>query len=387
MRKIDELKQELESMKNEAQTFISDKKVEEAKTKMEEIKNQKALIEAQEILDREEEKKLKDDPKGHAEAKENKSGVKMVNAFAGLIKSALKKETPKNEDLEIYNAVMTEGTPADGGLTVPQDISTIINTLRRSEDALENLVNVESVSTSTGSRVYEVHADQVPFDNVDEAADFPEMANPTFRKIDYAVKKKGGILKITRELLQDTAENLIAFLTKWISKKSKATRNALIISTIKDATSGHEVAISDIDDLKDIFNVKLDPSIALTAKVVTNQDGFNYLDKLKDSDGNYILQKNPTDTTKKMLFGRHEVVVVSNNVLKTETQKIPVICGDLKEAITIFDREHMTIEFSTEAGDLWTKDLTGIKVRERLDIKSIDGEAIVMGQIDTAAGE
>ena len=34
MRKIDELKQELESMKNEAQNLISDKKVEEAKAKM-----------------------------------------------------------------------------------------------------------------------------------------------------------------------------------------------------------------------------------------------------------------------------------------------------------------------------------------------------------------
>ena len=386
MRKIDELKQELESMKNEAQSLISDKKVEEAKAKMEEIKNQKALIEAQEVLDREEEEKLRDDPKGKEEVKKNKSGVKMVNAFVGLIKSALKKETPNPEDAEVYNAVMTEGVPADGGLTVPPDISTEIRQMRRAEDALENLVHVESVTTENGSRVYEVAADQVPFDNVDEAADFPEMPNPTFKKVDYKVKKKGGIMKLTRELMQDTAENIMGVIQRWIAKKAKATRNALIISTIDTITKSKEVPIASIDDLKDIFNVKLDPSIALTSKVVTNQDGFNFLDKLKDTDGNYILQKNPTDSTEKMLFGRYKVIVVSNKVLKTVTNKAPVICGDLKEAITIFDREHLTIEISSEAGDLWQKDLTGIKARERLDIKAVDEEAIVKGQIDLTGG-
>ena len=36
---------------------------------------------------------------------------------------------------------------------------------------------------------------------------------------------------------------------------------------------------------------------------------------------------------------------------------------------------------SDQAGDLWGKDLTGIKVRERLDIKSIDTEAVVAGEV------
>ena len=35
---------------------------------------------------------------------------------------------------------------------------------------------------------------------------------------------------------------------------------------------------------------------------------------------------------------------------------------------------------------MWQKDLTGIKARERLDIKAVDEEAIVKGQIDLTGG-
>ena len=152
-------------------------------------------------------------------------------------------------------------TEADGGLTVPQDIQTSIKELRRSQDALETLVNVEVVSTESGTRVIEKAADQTPFDNVEEEAEFPEVSTPQFAKISYKVKKKGGILKVTRELLQDTSENILGYLRRWIAKKSKATRNALIVNKINEITNSKEVAIKGLDDLKDIFNVKLDPDI------------------------------------------------------------------------------------------------------------------------------
>ena len=49
----------------------------------------------------------------------------------------------------------TDGTGADAGLTIPQDIRTAINTLVRQYDSLQEYVNVENVTTLTGSRVYE----------------------------------------------------------------------------------------------------------------------------------------------------------------------------------------------------------------------------------------
>ena len=241
------------------------------------------------------------------------------------------------------------------------------------------MVNVERVTTKSGTRVIEREADQTPFDNVEEAAEFPEVSTPQFDSIDYKVKKKGGILKVTQELLSDTAENIMGYLKKWIAKKSKATRNFMIIAKIKEICAGLEVPVTGLDSLKDIFNVMLDPAIALGSVVVTNQSGFNFLDKLKDEKGNYILQKDPTQATKRLLFGEYPVIRLSNKTLQNVNGKAPIICGDLKEAITIFDRETLTIDISNLAAGMWEKDQTGIKVRERLDIQTVDADAVVMG--------
>ena len=117
---------------------------------------------------------------------------------------------------------------------------------------------------------------------------------------------------------------------------------------------------------------------------MTNQDGYNWLDSLKDKDGKYILQPDPTKPTSTLLFGKYPVKKVSNRTMPSKTTdggyKVPIVCGDLKEAITIFDRETLTIDISSSAGKLWETDQTGIKVRERLDIKAIDEEAIVMAE-------
>lgn len=316
---------------------------------------------------------------------------KIAGAFVNAIKAAVGKGDLSEEDKEILNS-MNEGKDEDGSLTVPKDIRTAVKELRRSEDALENLVNVERVSTLSGSRVIERHADQTPFDNVDEAAEFPEDSTPQFEKIDYKVKKKGGILKVTQELFNDTAEAIINYLKKWIAKKAKATRNFMIVAKIREITKDAEVPIEGLDDLKRIFNILLDPAITLSACVVTNQDGYNWLDTLKDKDGKYIMQPDPTKPMSTLLFGKYLVKKVSNKTLPSKAveggYKVPIVCGDLNEAITIFDRETLTIDISKVAGKLWETDQTGIKVRERLDIQSVDEEAIIMAEhlIETTNG-
>ncbi len=392
----EELRKLLDSInakKKEVKALAAENKLDEAAKAKDELKELQAKFDL--LYDLEEEDLEDAEQKATKGIKDKAKNV--INAFVNVLKAGLSKQQPKAEDMEVLNS-MNEGTPADGGLTVPQDISTKIKELRRSEDALENLVNVETVTTLSGSRVIEKKADQTPFDNVDEEAQFPDVSTPQFEKLSYTVKKKGGILKVTRELLQDTAENIISYLRKWIAKKAKATRNALIIAKINEITAGKEVAVTGIDDLKDIFNVTLDPAIAVGSKVVTNQSGFNWLDKLKYDDGKYILQPDPTKATQKLLFGVYPVIKVADKVLPNakvmnadgvtvDAYKYPLICGDLAEAITIFDRETLTIELSTEAGDLWVKDQTGIKVRERLDIQAVDTEAIVKAEFAKTLGE
>lgn len=319
------------------------------------------------------------------------------HALVAMIRARLKGKNAPTEAVDILkrdakiHAEMVEGTPGedegeDGGLTVPQDISTAIRELRRaSADNLENYVNVENVTTKTGSRVIEVDADTTEWPEVGEGEEFQEQDTPKLRNISYKIKKYGGILKVTADLLEDTAENILAYLKKWIAKKSRATRNAKILAALKSIVGETSYTIASVDELKDIFNVVLDPAIAQGSAVYTNQTGFNYLDKLKDEDGNYIIQPDPTQKTKKLLFGEYPIVKLSNKVLKNETAAgstvVPVYCGDLKEAITLFDRRVISLDISRVAGDLWAKDKTGLKVRDRFDVQSVDEGAVVLGKI------
>lgn len=376
-----ELLNKINAKKAEIKALVADGKIEDATSAKEELKDlQKSFDILADLDDDDAQNAQQQAQQGTAQtAAGEKNGLaKQVKAFTNAIKAAWKKTDISPEDKEILNA-MSEGSDEDGGLTVPKDIKTKIKELRRSEDALETLVNVEHVTTNSGSRVIEREADQTPFDNVDEAAEFPDVSTPQFENVDYKIKKKGGILKVTQELLSDTAENIMNYLKKWIAKKAKATRNFMIIAKIKEICKGLEVTVTGLDNLKDIFNVMLDPAIALGAVVVTNQSGFNFLDKLKDEKGNYILQKDPTQATKKLLFGEHPVIKLSNKTLQNIDGKAPIICGDLKEAITIFDRETLTIDISNLAAGMWERDQTGIKVRERLDIQTVDADAVVMG--------
>ena len=319
------------------------------------------------------------------------------SALVAMIRARLKgKKAPADavavlkRDAEIH-AEMVEGTPGedsgeDGGLTVPQDITTSIRELRRATaDNLENYVNVEHVSTKTGTRVIEVDADSTEWPEVEEGGEFQEQETPKLRSISYKIKKYGGVLKVTAELLEDTAANILAYLKKWIAKKSRATRNAKILAALKTCVGDTSYAITGVDELKDIFNIVLDPAIAQGAAVYTNQTGFNFLDKLKDEDGKYIIQPDPTQKTKKLLFGEYPIVKLSNKVLKNETGEgstiVPVYCGDLNEAVTLFDRDVISLDISTTAGDLWAKDKTGLKVRDRFDVQPVDTAAVVLGKI------
>lgn len=338
--------------------------------------------------------RAKDITGGAADPKAKKSGL--VKAFVNIVKAGFMKREPKEDDVKVYKDALTSDVTPDGedemgiGVTIPEDIRTDIIELRRSEDNLEQYVNVEGVTTKTGARNIEVDADSTPFDNVEEEADFPEMDEPKFKKITYVIKKKGGILKITAELFEDTAANIMAYINKWIAKKTRATRNAMILKVLNTMTTGKEVVISSIDSIKDVFNVMLDPAVATSSMVITNQNGFNYLDKLKDTDGKYILQPNPTQPTQMLLFGKYPIVKVSNKVVKsTEIKsgeavtgyKHPVYMGDLKEAVTLFDRNVITIDMNDKAAGLWEKDMTGIKVRDRFDVQPVDTSAVVKGEI------
>jgi HK97 family phage major capsid protein len=388
-----ELLKQINAKKDQIKQLVKDGKTAEAKTAKDELIDMQDRFNLLCDIEDDDEAGIADKVNGgkakHVGGEKKPEKADIARAFVNRIVCGLRKTRVPEADVEILDAVtdaMNEDSDEDGGFTVPQDIQTDIITLRRTQDDLEMLVNRESVTTLTGSRVIEVDADSTPWEDVDEGGEFPDGDTPQFKQIKYKIGKKGGILKTTRELLQDTAVNILAYLNKWIAKKSRATRNAAILKKLDEITTGKTVVLEGFDDFKDVFNVKLDASIAASSIILTNQSGFNYLDKLKDGDGNYIVQPDVTDKTKRLLFGVYPIHVVSDKTMKnggdkSNAEKYPFYIGDLHEAITLFDREKMTIELSTEAGDLWAKDLTGIKVRDRFDVQAVDETAVIKGEV------
>lgn len=277
-----------------------------------------------------------------------------------------------------FQNAMSEGSKTDGGYTVPQDIQTKINEYRESKDSLEALVTVEPVTTLSGSRVFKKRAQQTGFAKVLESGEIEEKATPQFTNLEYKVDKYAGFLRVTSELLADSDQAIEGTVTSWIGDESRVTRNQLILAVLGTKA---KTAIADVDAVKDVLNVTLDPAFRYTSTIVTNQDGYNYLDKLKDSDGDYMLQPSIVAASGKQLFGV-PVQVISNKDLPTADDKAPFIIGDLKESIVFFDRKKTEIRASDVASDAFLTDVTLFRAIERFEVKMRDDEAFVYGEID-----
>ena len=128
--------------------------------------------------------------------------------------------------------------------------------------------------------------------------------------------------------------------------------------------------------------------------VITNDDGLNYLDTLKDDNERYLLSPdinpaNPFNMTLAVGARRIPVVVVPNAILATASNKIPFIVGDLKEYCKIYDRMQLSIMTSNTAQvgsggsalNAFEEDLTLFRAIMRLDCEVIDAGAIVNGYI------
>lgn len=284
-----------------------------------------------------------------------------------------------------YTNTMTEGTKADGGYTVPEDIQTKINQYKKAVFSLESLVDVETVKTSSGRRTFQKKAQAEGFKAVAEAGKIQGNNTPQFEILDYTIKKYAGYMPVTSELLADSDANITAVLTKWLAEEDIATKNAQILTAI--ATKA-ETDLKNLDGIKKAINVTLGAAYAGSVVIVTNDDGLNYLDTLVDKQGRYLLSpdvQNPMQMVLAVGARKIPVRVVPNAILATKTNKIPFIIGDLKEAVKIFDRAKLNIMTSNVAAvgtlNAFEQDLTLFRGIERFDCKTKDADAFVNGYI------
>lgn len=298
-----------------------------------------------------------------------------------------KQEDVRDQFVKDFKNMVTSGTtdPGNGGLTIPTDIQYAIRKLVRQFASLQGLVNVESVTTTSGSRVYEKLTDIKPLANLDdEAAAIGDNDDPELTLIKYAIKRYAGITTITNSLLKDTVDNIIAWLSTWIARKVVITRNLAILEVMNKASK--KPTITKFDDIKDLALNTLDPAINATSSFLTNQSGFAVLAKVKDADGRYMLQCDPVNQENYRIEGK-AVTVIADKWLPDVAGAHPIYFGDLKQGITLFDRENMSLMTTNTGAGAFEHDLTKIRVIDRFDVEQIDDGAYAVGSFKTVADQ
>ena len=277
---------------------------------------------------------------------------------------------------------MQTDSDEDGGFIVPHSVSTMINEYKRQGSFdLTTLVDVQTTAVLSGEFTYEKLGTITPWENISQWDNIDEVETPQFERKEYKIEDYAGILPLPRTLLQDTDQNLLSHIAKYIARKTLITRNAKVLSVI-DATYASKKLMKTTDDFKDTLDLELDPAFLPQSVIVTNQHGYNFLRKMKGADGKYLLQPDVTQPDKKQIDGKQVVVIPTRELPNVTAKKAPIYIGDFKEAVRFYDRGVYEITPTTIGGKAFIRNSYDIRVIDRFTAIALDSEAVVAGEVD-----
>lgn len=244
----------------------------------------------------------------------------------------------------INQFIRTKGETRDGLTTVGAEAVIPIDKITKPEKQPETVVDLRQhvgrVPVTTGTGSYPIlRANKNKMTSVAELAKNPALANPEFTKVNYEIETYRGYIPVSQESLDDSDIDLGGSVAEHIQRQSLNTSNAEIAKKLQTATAK---TVTDIDGLKDIVNVTIDP--AYNVKFIASQSFFNELDKMKDNDGRYLLQQDITVASGYKLLGR-EVVVMADDVIGTAAGNKVAFVGDPSLFVKFFDRQQASVRW------------------------------------------
>lgn len=324
-------------------------------------------------------KQMQTQPIGPMKAPQEDSYQKAVKALADAARAGF----PATKAA----GTMNETTGADGGYTVPEDIVTNIIARRESKDSLLSEVQHIYVKAKSGRRTFKKRGQHTGFATVAEAAKYGKTATPQFETLEYNIEKRGGVLPVTTELMEDSDNNIADVVTEWMGDEARVTANNEIMAVIKETKEQKDFV--DLDGILTAW-IGLGSQFRATSKCYTNDDGLLWLTSLEDQNGRKLLTPNPGDPHKLQLcVGPHVLPVKTydNDTMPSDGTKIPFILGDLKEGIVYWDRKSFSLRLSDTAvvGDLnaFEQDLILWRGSMRDDCTKWDEDAFDYGYIDS----
>lgn len=315
----------------------------------------------EEELEEEKDKKKKEGAKrSMAKLNQNPEESLEVQGFEQYMKSkGAKRDNVKSDDV---------------GVTIPEDIKYIPEKEVKTVQDLSELVQKTSVSTASGKYPILKRAN-AKFNTVAELEKNPELARPEFETIAWEVDTYRGSIPISQEALDDSVANLTAIVSENINEQKINTLNERIGEVLK---SFNPSSISDVDDLKAIINVKLDPGY--DRQIICTQSFYQKLDTLKDGNGRYLLQDSIINTAGNTVLGMN-VTVVRDDLLGANGDAKAFI-GDVKRGVLFADRTDVSVQWIEN--EIYGKYLMGAF---RFDVKQADKNAGFFVTFEDAATE
>ncbi|EAG6959000.1 phage major capsid protein [Listeria monocytogenes] len=375
-KKLDSKRSDLEELETRSKTFKEREEeltraLEEAKTEEEVSTVEKSVDE----LESEKEKLEKERDELTAKIEELEKELEEANGETtsdDVEKGEGEERMGKYKDKELRSAVntfiRTKGqtraglVSTDVGVVIPEEIIYSPEKEVKTVTNLAELVSKTKVNTASGKYPILKRATS-RLNSVPELTANPELAKPEFVQVNWEVETYRGAIPISQESIDDAAVDLVSIVSENAQEQKVNTTNYAISEVLKTFTAK---TVANTDDIKQILNVTLDPAYERTA--VVSQSFLQWIDTLKDSDGQYILHRDITSTSGTSLFGIKLEVV--NDELLGLAGEAHAFLGDLKRAVLFADRTDITARWVDN--EIYGQYL---QVGTRFDVKKADSKA------------
>ena len=282
---------------------------------------------------------------------------------------------------EIRNALQV-GELTEGGYTVPDEFEHQLIEGLEDENIMRGLVH--TIRTGSGEHKIPIVASHGTGSWVEEEGVIPE-SDDAFSQISLSAHKFATMIRISRELLNDSAFDLAAYIAHEFVRRAGAAEEQAILTGdgshkpigLLHETLGAETGVTTAsttaitaDELIDMQH-SLKSGYRRKAVWIMNDATISAIRKLKDGQGQYIWQPGIKEGAPDMLF--NQKVLMSNYMPLIATGNKVILYGDFSY-YWLAEREGRTLERLNELYAV--TDQVGFKMTERLDGRLILPEAV-----------
>ena len=282
---------------------------------------------------------------------------------------------------EIANT-LTIGTDADGGYLVPDEFEHTIIERLQDENIFRKIAHI--ITTSSGDRKIPVATTKGTAVWMDEGAAFTE-SDDKFDQISIGAHKLGTMIKVSDELLNDSAFDLEAYISNEFARRIGAAEEEAFLTGagtksplgILAETGGAETGVTTAgaaaitaDEIMDLYYSLRSP-YRKNASFILNDMTIKAIRKLKDGNGQYLWQPSLVAGSPDTLLGK--AIHTSSFMPTVAAGNRSVLFGDYSY-YWIADRQTRVFK---RLGELYAPNgQVGYLAYERVDGKLILPEAV-----------